>query len=72
MSERFKMFWCAPDMEQAEILEGNFLREDLKERIQREMKQTIQNKINFGEDRIRDPEIQQEVKKINNKASKLL
>lgn len=66
------MFWCAPDTEQAEYLEGNFLSEDLNEKMQIEIKESIQNRIHYGEERIKDPEIQHEVKKISNKASKLL
>jgi hypothetical protein len=72
MSDRFRMFFCAPDTEQAEYLEGNFISDDWRERMQRDIKEDIQHRIHVGDERMKDLEVQGEIKKIGNKASKLL
>ncbi len=66
------MFWCAPDTEQAEILAGNFSIDCWKQGNQMEMSEGLQQRILEGQERLKDPETEREMKKVGNKASKLL
>ena len=69
MSERFKMFWCAPDTEQAEILEGYYINNDRKEIFHVD---TTINRYHPGEEGKNEPEIKKEPNRHVNKATKLL
>jgi len=70
MSERFKMFWCAPDTEQAEILAGYDVNDDRK--IISFQTDNLRSRYHNPEEGSDELDVKKEENRHVNKATKLL
>ncbi len=73
--ERSKNFFKTPDIEDAEIFEGDFIDKDIRTQYDKETKtfvNKVSNKIHISKSTNIDEDTQEKVKPIMNKASKLL